>query len=43
LKILQLTVVTGRFRLKQVTTVQQARPETVITVQQARPGTDTAV
>ena len=31
--------VTGKFCLKQVTTVQQARPGTVTTVQQARPGT----
>jgi len=36
-------VLQAGFCLKQVTTVQQARPETVITVQQARPGTGTAV
>jgi len=35
--------VTGKFCLKQVTTVQQARPGTFITVQQTRPGTGTAV
>jgi len=35
--------VTGKFCLKQVTAVQQARPGTVITVQQAKPGTGTTV
>jgi len=36
-------VLQASFWLKQVTTVQQARPGTVIAVQQARPGTSTAV